>query len=141
MLAHWLTGSLSATVLHPGHPLPVPSAPFIAGAVASSLRLPGVADAAFAVGLLYWLTFGTVVLGGLVTAGPLPRPARPALAVLTIPPATGGTAWTAAHEGTFGPVGYGSAGTLFSRCFSSPSSCRTCVSARSTRGCGSSASP
>lgn len=113
LLAHWLTGSLSATVLHPGFLLPVSSAPFIASAVASSLRLPGVADAAFAVGLLYWLSFGTVILGGLVTAGPLPPPARPALAVLTIPPATGGIAWTAAHKGAFGPVGYGFAGTLF----------------------------
>ncbi|KUN82442.1 hypothetical protein AQJ66_21690 [Streptomyces bungoensis] len=87
-------------------------APFIASATASTLGLPGVADAAFAIGLLYWLTVGTVILGSLITAGPLPRPARPALTVLTIPPATGGIAWTAAHKGVFGPVGYGFAGIL-----------------------------
>ncbi|MEU9150549.1 hypothetical protein AB0D59_08385 [Streptomyces sp. NPDC048417] len=112
LLAHWLTGALSATVLHPGYLLPVTSAPFVASAVASTLRLPGVADAAFAVGLLYWLAFGTVILGSLVTGGPLPGPARPALTVLTIPPATGGIAWTAAHKGVFDAVGYGFAGTL-----------------------------
>ncbi|MFB7505976.1 SLAC1 family transporter [Streptomyces broussonetiae] len=112
LLAHWLTGTLSATALHPGYLLPVSSAPFVASAVASTLRLPGVADAAFAVGLLYWLAFGTVILGGLVTGGPLPGPARPALTVLTIPPATGGIAWTAAHRGVFDAVGYGFAGTL-----------------------------
>ncbi|MER6568754.1 hypothetical protein ABT288_21860 [Streptomyces sp. NPDC001093] len=112
LLAHWLTGALSATVLHPGYLLPVSSAPFVASAVASTLRLPDVADAAFAVGLLYWLAFGTVILGGLVTGGPLPGPARPALTVLTIPPATGGIAWTAAHKGVFDAVGYGFAGTL-----------------------------
>ncbi|MFI6495172.1 hypothetical protein [Streptomyces sp. NPDC050564] len=112
LLAHWLTGALSATVLHPGYLLPVSSAPFIASATASTLRLPGVADAAFAVGLLYWLAFGTVILGSLVTSGPLPGPARPALTVLTIPPATGGIAWTAAHKGAFDAVGYGFAGTL-----------------------------
>ncbi|MEV7189746.1 hypothetical protein [Kitasatospora sp. NPDC093102] len=112
LLAHWCTGALSATVLHPGHLLPVPSAPFVASATASALRLPGVADAAFAVGLLYWLAFGTVILGSLVTSDPLPRPARPALTVLTIPPATGGIAWTAAHKGVFDAVGYGFAGIL-----------------------------
>ncbi|MFF3920661.1 hypothetical protein ACFYZB_46205 [Streptomyces sp. NPDC001852] len=112
LLAHWLTGALSSTALHPGYLLPVSSAPFVASAVASSLGLPGVADAAFAVGLLYWLAFGTVILGGLVTGGPLPGPARPALTVLTIPPATGGIAWTAAHKGVFDAVGYGFAGTL-----------------------------
>ncbi|WP_079161649.1 hypothetical protein [Streptomyces fodineus] len=112
LLAHWLTGTLSTTALHPGYLLPVSSAPFVGSAVASTLGLPGVADAAFAVGLLYWLAFGTVVLGSLVTAGPLPGPARPALTVLTIPPATGGIAWTAAHKGVFDAVGYGFAGTL-----------------------------
>jgi tellurite resistance protein len=78
LLAHWLTGALSATVLHPGYLLPVSSAPFVASAVASTLRLPGVADATFAVGLLYWLAFGTVILGSLVTNAPCPDlPARP----------------------------------------------------------------
>ncbi|GAA2272499.1 hypothetical protein GCM10010430_68080 [Kitasatospora cystarginea] len=112
LLAHWLTGALSAAVLHPGYLLPVSSAPFVASATASTLRLPGVADAAFAVGLLYWLAFGAVILGSLVTRDPLPRPARPALTVLIIPPATGGIAWTAAHKGAFDAVGHGSAGTL-----------------------------
>ncbi|MER6068003.1 hypothetical protein ABT187_03900 [Streptomyces sp. NPDC001817] len=112
LLAHWLTGALSSTALHPGYLLPVSSAPFVASAVASSLGLPRVADAAFAVGLLYWLAFGTIILGSLVAGGPLPGPARPALTVLTIPPATGGIAWTAAHKGVFDAVGYGFAGTV-----------------------------
>ncbi|MFG3207078.1 hypothetical protein [Streptomyces sp. NPDC048192] len=112
LLAHWLTGTLSATLLHPGYLLPVSSAPFISSATASTLKLPGIADAAFAIGMLYWLTFGTVILGSLVASGPLPQPARPVLTVLTIPPATGGIAWTAAHKGLPGPVGYGFAGTL-----------------------------
>ncbi|MBB5928236.1 SLAC1 family transporter [Streptomyces echinatus] len=112
LLAHWLTGALSSATLHPGYLLPVSSAPFVASAMASTLGLPGVADAAFAVGLLYWLAFGTVILGSLVANGPLPGPARPALTVLTIPPATGGIAWTAAHQGVFDAVGYGFAGTL-----------------------------
>lgn len=50
LLAHWLTGTLSETVLHPGYLLPVSSGPFIASITASALRLPEVAAAAFAVG-------------------------------------------------------------------------------------------
>ncbi|MBY8882548.1 hypothetical protein [Actinacidiphila acidipaludis] len=112
LLAHWLTGGLTSAVLHPGLLLPVSSAPFIASATASTLGLHAVAQGAFAVGMLYWLAFGTVILGALVTRGPLPAPARPALTVLAIPPATGGIAWIAAHRGVVDPVAHGFAGIL-----------------------------
>ncbi|MEV6653685.1 hypothetical protein [Streptomyces sp. NPDC051219] len=113
LLAHWVTGGLASAPLHPGYLLPVVSAPFISSATASTLDLPQVAAATFAVGVLYWLAFGTVILGGLVAnGGGIPPPARPTLTVLTIPPATGGLAWTAAHDGTFDPVGQGFAGML-----------------------------
>ncbi|MGW7648988.1 SLAC1 family transporter [Streptomyces bobili] len=112
LLAHWLTGTLSSSPLHPGYLLPVSSAPFIASITASSLRLPEVADGAFAVGLLYWLAFGTVVLGSLVASPGLPQRARPTLTVLGIPPATGGLAWLAAHPGPVDAVGFGFAGLV-----------------------------
>ncbi len=65
------------------------------------------------VGLLYWLAFGTVVLGSLVAnGGNMPAPARPTLTVLVIPPATGGLAWMAAHHGVLDMVGHGFAGLL-----------------------------
>jgi tellurite resistance protein len=112
LLAHWLTGALSASPLHPGYLLPVSSGPFIASVTAASLRLPEVAEGAFAVGLLYWLAFGTVVLGSLVANPSLPARARPTLTVLGIPPATGGLAWTAAHPGPVDAVGYGFAGLV-----------------------------
>ncbi|WP_377273422.1 hypothetical protein [Peterkaempfera sp. SMS 1(5)a] len=114
LLAHWVTGGLGSAPLHPGYLLPVVSAPFISSSVASNLHLPEVAAATFAVGILYWLAFGTVVLGSLVAnGGSMPAPARPTLTVLTIPPATGGLAWTAAHHGVLDPVGYGFAGLVF----------------------------
>lgn len=112
LLAHWLTGTLSSSPLHPGYLLPVSSAPFIASITASTLRWPELAAATFAVGLLYWLAFGTVILAGLVASSGLPERARPTLAVLAIPPATGGLAWTAAHHGTVDAVGHGFAGLL-----------------------------
>lgn len=112
LLVHWLTGTLSASPLHPGYLLPVSSGPFIASVTATSLRLPEVAEGAFAVGLLYWLAFGTVVLGSLVANPGLPARARPTLTVLGIPPATGGLAWTAAHPGPVDAVGYGFAGLV-----------------------------
>lgn len=112
LLAHWLTGTLSSSPLHPGYLLPVSSGPFIASITASSLRLPEVAEGAFAVGLLYWLAFGTVVLGSLVANPGLPQRARPTLTVLGIPPATGGLAWLAAHPGPVDAVGFGFAGLV-----------------------------
>ncbi|MGV9249063.1 SLAC1 family transporter [Streptomyces sp. NPDC003710] len=112
LLAHWLTGALSEAALHPGYLLPVTSAPFIASATASTLHLPEVAAAAFAVGVLYWLALGAVILGGLITGSPLPPPARPTLTVLIIPPATGGIAWLAAHRGRLDGVGYGFSGIV-----------------------------
>ncbi|MFE0515242.1 hypothetical protein [Streptomyces sp. NPDC058964] len=113
LLAHWVTGGLSAAPLHPGYLLPVVSAPFISSSTASVLRLPELAAATFAVGVLYWLAFGTVVLGSLVAGGgSMPAPARPTLTVLVIPPATGGLAWMAAHHGVLDMIGYGFAGLL-----------------------------
>ncbi|MFE0630041.1 hypothetical protein ACFW3D_24130 [Streptomyces sp. NPDC058864] len=111
LLAHWVTGGLGAAPLHPGYLLPVVSGPFIASTTGSAVRLPDAAAAAFAVGVLYWLAFGTVVLGRLVADG-LPGPARPTLTVLTIPPAVGGLAWTSAHGGRVDAVGYGFAGLV-----------------------------
>ncbi|MGW4907378.1 SLAC1 family transporter [Streptomyces sp. NPDC004270] len=113
LLAHWVTGGLASAPLHPGYLLPVVSAPFISSVTASALHLPQVAAMTFAVGVLYWLAFGTVVLGGLVANGAaMPRPARPTLAVLVIPPAAGGLAWTSAHRGVFDAVGEGFAGLV-----------------------------
>ncbi|MFJ7073529.1 hypothetical protein [Streptomyces sp. NPDC098781] len=113
LLAHWVTGGLGSAPLHPGYLLPVVSGPFIASATASTLRLPELAAAAFAVGILYWLAFGTVVLASLLSGGgSMPAPARPTLTILVIPPATGGLAWTAAHHGQVDPTGNGFAGLL-----------------------------
>lgn len=112
LLAHWFTGTLSSSPLHPGYLLPVSSGPFIASSTASTLQWPGLAAATFAVGLVYWLAFGTVILGGLVANPGLPQRARPTLTVLIIPPATGGLAWMAAHRGAVDAVGYGFAGLL-----------------------------
>lgn len=113
LVAHWVTGGLDSAPLHPGYLLPVVSAPFISSITASTLRYPELAAATFAVGILYWLAFGTVILGHLVAnGGSMPAPARPTLTVLIIPPATGGLAWTAAHHGVLDPIAYGFVGLL-----------------------------
>ncbi|SEO87940.1 TDT family transporter [Actinacidiphila rubida] len=112
LLAYWFTGTLNSTRLHPGYLLPVSSGPFIASINASVVQWPKVADAAFAIGLLYWLVFGTVILSSLVASSGMPVQARPTLTVLIIPPAAGGLAWIAAHPGPVDAVGYGFAGLL-----------------------------
>ncbi|MEV5807263.1 hypothetical protein [Streptomyces parvulus] len=113
VLAHWLTDGIDSTALHPGYLLPLSSAPLIASVTASVLELPAIADAAFAVGMLYSLIIGTIVLGRLVIQGRLPERARPTLTILTIPPAVGGIAWMASHQGAVDAVVYGFTGALF----------------------------
>ncbi|MFD4540305.1 hypothetical protein [Streptomyces bauhiniae] len=113
LLAHWVTGGLRSTPLHPGYLLPLSSGPFIASSVASSLLWPHAAASFFAVGVLYWLAFGTVILVNLVhSASDLPAVARPTLSVLIVPPATGGLAWVAAHRGMVDQMTYGFLGLL-----------------------------
>ncbi|WP_181849620.1 hypothetical protein [Streptomyces parvulus] len=113
VLAHWVTDGLDSTALHPGYLLPLSSAPLIASVTASVLELPAIADAAFAIGMLYSLIIGTIVLGRLVTQGRLPERARPTLTILTIPPAVGGIAWLVSHQGVVDAVAYGFTGVLF----------------------------
>ncbi|MEU9063955.1 hypothetical protein AB0D13_35130 [Streptomyces sp. NPDC048430] len=84
----------------------------MASSITSGLQWPELAFAAFAVGVVYTFAIGAVVIGGLVTGPDLPLPARPALTILIIPPATGGLAWLAAHRGAVAAVGYGFAGLL-----------------------------
>ncbi|GAA3151911.1 hypothetical protein GCM10017687_81930 [Streptomyces echinatus] len=113
LLAHWLTGALSSATLHPGYLLPVSSAPFVASAHGLHPRT--------ARRRRRGLRGGAAVLARLRHRHPRqPRRQRPPARARPpgthrpdpSPPATGGIAWTAAHQGVFDAVGYGFAGTL-----------------------------
>ena len=93
ILSYWHTGSLNPEAFHGAYLLPTVGASFIASIVAGRLHVTGVAVAAFAVGLFFWLVLITVLLSRLAFFPPLPDALTPTLAILLAPPALGGTAW------------------------------------------------
>ncbi|MGQ4347981.1 SLAC1 family transporter [Streptomyces sp. SAS_275] len=104
LFAHWLTGQTSFPQLHPGYFLPLVAGPFVASIGLAVVGAQTAARAALGCGLFFWVIIGGVVTARLITAGPLPTPAIPALSVLLAPPATGGIATFAAYPGPIGTL-------------------------------------
>lgn len=112
LLAHWVTGGVTMESIHPGYFLPVVAGPFVASIGFTTVRAPDAALAAFGTGVFFWLVVGTVVTGRLMTAGPLPAPAVPALSAYLAAPATASVAWQVSHPGGTGIVQLALAGVL-----------------------------
>ncbi|MDN4598955.1 transporter [Leifsonia virtsii] len=93
ILSYWHTGALNPEAFHGAYLLPTVGGSFIASIVAARLQVNGVAVAAFAVGLFFWIVLLTVLLSRLALFPPLPDALTPTLAILLAPPALGGTAW------------------------------------------------
>jgi len=93
LLAHWLLGNLPVATFHPGYFLPTVAGAFIASIGLSLSGWHEAAEAAFGIGVFFWLTIGTLIFGRLFTGAPLPDAIKPALSVLVSPPATAGIAW------------------------------------------------
>jgi tellurite resistance protein len=112
LVAHWITTPRERHVIHPGFSLPVVAGPFIA---CISLQANGwhyLAQGAFAVGVFFWMMFGTVIIGRLMTEERLSDARFPTLAVLMVPPATASIAWFALNDNRISTVGTGLAGVL-----------------------------
>lgn len=104
LFAYWLTGQTSFNQLHPGYFLPLVAGPFVASIGLSTVHAHTAARAALGVGMFFWVIIGGVITARLITAGPLPPSATPALSVLLAPPATGGIATFAAYPGPVGTI-------------------------------------
>jgi tellurite resistance protein len=104
LLAHWVIGDVPLDALHPGYFLPVVAGPFVASIGLSAVGDTALAWAAFGVGTFFWLVVGSLILSRLITGGPLPEPARPAIVILMAPPAVAGLAWLSATHGQAGVV-------------------------------------
>lgn len=97
LLAHWVTGGVTMQSIHPGYFLPVVAGPFVSSIGFTTVHAPEAATAAFGVGVFFWLVLGTVVTVRLMTGGPLPAPAVPALSAYLAAPATASVAWHVSH--------------------------------------------
>jgi tellurite resistance protein len=112
LVAHWITTPRDRHAIHPGLSLPVVAGPFIS---CISLQANGwhlLAQGLFAVGVFFWVMFGTLIVGRLMTEQRLSDARFPTLATLMVPPATASTAWFALNGNRVTTLGIGLAGVL-----------------------------
>jgi tellurite resistance protein len=91
----WIVGDLDRASVHPGYYLPAVAGGLVGAITLSQVRLHGLAEAAFGLGILSWVLLGSVVLGRLITTNRLPAALQPVTAIELAPPALAGVAWFA----------------------------------------------
>jgi tellurite resistance protein len=89
----WIAGDLDRASVHPGYYLPSVAGGLVGAITLSQVRLHGLAEAAFGLGILSWVLLGSVVLGRLITAKRLPAALQPVTAIELAPAALAGVAW------------------------------------------------
>ena len=98
-LAEVFQGGGALDSVHGGHLLPTVAAALISGQSLAVVGVRHVAVGAWAVGILFWLVVGTVILARLAFRPSLPDALVPTLAILSAPPAVAGNAWFALNGG------------------------------------------
>lgn len=94
----WFVASLVTVprepgTLHGGYLLPTVAASLLTAQAFGVIGETTLATGYFAVGVLFWVLIGAVLLGRLSTGPALPAPLFPTLAILSAPPAVAGNAW------------------------------------------------
>lgn len=95
LTSQWMYGPLDLDRFHPGYLLPTVAGGMLASAAASEVGEHQIAVAAFGIGLVCWLSLGSVVVARLMFRPPLPVPLMPTLAIEIAPAATASIAWFA----------------------------------------------
>jgi len=85
--------------LHGGYLLPTVAGSLLAAQSLATIGYRTLAMGYFAVGIMFWLFVGSVLLARLVTGPSIPAPLLPTLAILSAPPAVAGNAWWAITDG------------------------------------------
>jgi len=112
LVAHWITTPRERHAIHPGFSLPVIGGPFIACVSLQANGWHSLAQAIFAIGVFFWMMFGTLIVGRLMTEERLSDARFPTLAILMVPPATASIGWFALNDNRVTTVGTGLAGVL-----------------------------
>jgi tellurite resistance protein len=98
LVAHWLQGNLDLDALHGGYFIPVVAGPFVASIGLDLVGLSSAASYAFGAALLFWFSFGTIIMFRHMTST-LPRTLVPTGAAFLAAPANASVAWIVAHPG------------------------------------------
>jgi len=112
LVAHWITTPRDRHAIHPGFSLPVIGGPFIASISLQANGWHALAQGLFTVGVYFGVTFGSLIVGRLMTEQRLSDARFPTLAVLMVPPATASTAWFGLNENRITTFSIGLAGVL-----------------------------
>lgn len=112
IVAHWITTPRDRHVIHPGFSLPVIAGPFIASISLQANGWHTLAQGMFAIGTYFWITFGTLIIGRLMTERRLSDARFPTLVTLMVPPATASNAAFALNGNEVTTIGTGLAAVL-----------------------------
>jgi tellurite resistance protein len=99
LTGQWIADRLDQDSVHPGYYLPTVAGGLVGATVAAGVRLPGVAEASFGVGIGCWLLLGSPVWIRLFFRPMLPAALVPTLAIEVAPPAVAGVAYFALAGG------------------------------------------
>jgi tellurite resistance protein len=91
----WIAGDVDRVDVHPGYYLPTVAGGLVGVITLTQVRLTGLAEASFGIGIISWMILGSVVLNRLITAKGLPAALQPVAAIELAPPALAGVAWFA----------------------------------------------
>jgi tellurite resistance protein len=112
LVAHWITTPRDRHAIHPGFSLPVIGGPFIACISLQANGWHALAQGLFTVGVYFAVTFGSLIVGRLMTEQRLTDARFPTLAVLMVLPATASTAWFGLNDNRITTFGIGLAAVL-----------------------------
>lgn len=99
-VARIFQGGAELDAMHGAHLLPTVAAALISGQSLAVIGEHRVGVGAWAVGVLFWIIIGTVIVVRLASRPALPDALVPTLAILSAPPAVAGNAWFALDGGT-----------------------------------------
>lgn len=104
LFAAWFLAQLALRqrdidAIHAGYLLPTVAAAFIVGQGAGTFGWTILGEAAVAVGILFWLMLGTVILARMAFRPAPPDSLLPTFAIFSAPPAVAGNAWFALNGG------------------------------------------
>ncbi|POH64592.1 C4-dicarboxylate transporter [Cryobacterium sp. TMN-39-2] len=98
-LAQFALRERSIDSIHGGYLLPTVAAAFIIGQGAGTFGWTLLGEAAIAVGILFWLMLGTIILARIAFRPAPPDALLPTFAIWSAPPAVAGNAWFAVNGG------------------------------------------